>query len=110
MMDGSALRGDAGPEPGWTDFRRAVIIAAEITAAAAVSLAMRGPHGMHAAMMVREAADGLRNVGMQAAEFRHREFNETVIDAEADRRAREILAAAGLVPPPPPGGRHLRAV
>jgi hypothetical protein len=99
-MDGSALRGDTGPEPGWGDVRRAVMMAAEICATAAVSLAGRGPHGVHAALMIRQCADALRDMG---AQLRYVAFDEAVVDAE---RAR-ALADAGLVPPPAP---HLHVV
>jgi hypothetical protein len=97
-MDGSALRGDTGPEPGWGDVRRAVMWYAEICATAAVTLAVRGPHGVHAAMVVRQAADGLRDMG---AQLRYLAFDEAVADAE---RAR-ALAEAGVVP-----ARHLHVV
>jgi hypothetical protein len=82
-----------------------MIIAAEVCAAAAVSVALRGPHGMHAALVVRQAADGLRDI---SAQLRPLAFDEAVIDAERARAADEALAAAGLLPPPPP--RHLRVV
>jgi|HubBroStandDraft_6_1064221.scaffolds.fasta_scaffold00062_2 hypothetical protein len=103
-MDGSALRGDTGPEPGWGDVRRAVMMAAEICATAAVSLAVRGPHAVHAAMMVRQSADALRDMG---GCLRPLAFDEAVIDAERARAADEALGAAGLLPPP---RRHLRVV
>jgi hypothetical protein len=104
-MDGSALRGDTGPEPGWGDVRRAVMWYAEICATAAVSLAVRGPHGVHAAMVARQSADALRDMG---AQLRYLTFSEAVVEAERDRAAGDALAAAGVVPPPP--ARHLRAV
>ncbi len=43
-----------------------------------------------------------------AAVLRALAYGEARIEAEAQRRADEILAAAGLVPPPP--RRHLHAV
>ena len=43
-----------------------------------------------------------------AAALRALAYGEARIEAEAQRRAGEILAAAGLVPPPP--RRHLHAV
>lgn len=104
-MHGSAVRGDDGPEPGWGDVRQAMIMAAEICAAAAVSLAVRGPHGVHAALVVRQSADALRDMG---AQLRYLTFSEAVVEAERDRAAGDALAAAGVVPPPP--ARHLRAV
>lgn len=104
-MDGSALRGDAGHEPEWAEVRQAVMMAAEICATAAVSLAMRGPHGAHAAMMVRQSADAMRDMG---AQLRYLTFSEAVVEAERDRAAGDALAAAGVVPPPSP--RHLHAV
>lgn len=103
-MHGSAVRGDDGPEPGWGDVRQAMIMAAEICATAAVSLAMRGPHGMHAAIMVRQSADALRDMG---AQLRPWAFDEAVVDAERARAAADALADAGVVPPP---ARHLHVV
>ena len=91
--------------PGWGDVRQAVMAAAEACAAAAVSLTVHGTHGAHAALMVSQAADGLRDLG---AQLRGLAFDEAVIEAEAGRRADEIVAAAGVVPPP--RGRRLRAV
>ncbi len=43
-----------------------------------------------------------------AAALRALAYGEARIEAEAQRRAGEILAAAGLAPPPP--RRHLHAV
>jgi hypothetical protein len=103
-MDGSALSGEDGHEPGWGEVRQAMMMAAEICATAAVSLAMRGPHGAHAAMLVRQSADALRDLG---AQLRYAVFDEAVADAERSRAADDALAAAGLVPPQ---ARHLRAV
>jgi hypothetical protein len=104
LVDASAARGDTGPEPGWGDVRRAVMMAAEICATAAVSLAMRGPHGMHAALVVRQSAEALRDMG---AQLRYLAFDEAVVDSERERAAGEALAAAGLVPP---AARHLHVV
>ena len=104
-MDGSALRDGTGPEPGWGDVRRAVMLAAEICANAAVSLTLRGPAAAHAAMLVRQAADGLRDM---SGCLRPLAFDEAVIEAERERAAGEALAAAGLVPLP--RRRHLHSV
>jgi len=79
-------------------------MAAEICATAAVSLAMRGPHGMHAALVVRQSADALRDMGGQ---LRYLAFDEAVVDAERARAAGDALAEAGLVPEP---ARHLHVV
>ena len=80
-------------------------MAAEVCAIAAVSLTVRGPHGAHAALMVSQAAAGLRDIG---AQLRPLAFDEAVIEAERARAAEEALAAAGLAAPP--RGRPLRAV
>lgn len=105
-MADPARRSAAGPaSPGWGDARQAVIRAAEVCACAAVSLALRGPHGAHAAMMIRQAAEGLRDV---SAQLRYLAFDEAVIEAERTRAAGEALAAAGLVPAP--RGRHLHVI
>jgi hypothetical protein len=78
---------------------------AEVCAAAAVVLALRGPHGAHAAQLVSHAAGALRDI---AAQLRPLAFDETIIEAERSRAAEEALKAAGLAPLPRPG--HLRAV
>jgi hypothetical protein len=108
-VDGSAARDEACHEtPGWADFRQKMMVMAEICAGAAVTLALRGPHNMHAALMVHQMADSLRGISLQAAQLRGREFDDAVIEAERSRAVAEALAGAGLVPPP--RGRHLRAV
>jgi hypothetical protein len=91
--------------PGWGDTRQKVMAAAEVCAVAAVSLAVHGPHGAHAAMMLSQAVDRLRDL---SAQMRGLAFDEAVIEAEARRRADEILAAGG--PVPAPRARHLRAI
>ena len=105
-MAASALRGDGDPggKPAWGDVRQAVMIAAEVCATAAVSVAMRGPHGVHAALMIRQCADALRDL---SAQLRPLAFDEAVIEAERSRAAEAALAAAGLLAPPP---RHLHSV
>ncbi len=55
-----------------------------------------------------ERANGLGSPACGAAALRALAYGEARIEAEAQRRAGEILAAAGLVPPPP--RRHLHAV
>lgn len=101
-MAASALRGDGDPAPGWGDVRQAVMIAAEVCATAAVALGLRGPHAVHAALMVRQATDVLRDISMQ---LRPAVLDEAVVEAERSRAAEAALAAHGLVPP-----RHLHSV
>ena len=72
---------------------------AEVCVSAAVALAMRGPHGVHAALAVRQAADALRDA---AARLRYPAFNEAVVDAERSGAAEEARAAHGLAPALPP--------
>ena len=105
-MPECATEGDAGREPGWGDARRAVMTAAEICAAAAVTLSLRGPHGTHAAMMIRQATEVLRDL---SAQLRFPVFSEAVVEAERSRAAEEALRAAG-VPVPAPRGAHLHVV
>lgn len=100
-MDGSALHGETGPEPGWGDVRRAVMSAAEACAAAVAGCA-RGDRG--AVRAAQQAVAALRDA---AGCLRPLAFDEAVIEAERERAAEQALAAAGLVPPP---RRHLHAV
>lgn len=105
-MDGSALRGDADHVPAWADVRAAVMRAAEV-AAVAVTDAMSRPRADWAAVQV--AAEAVAELRYLGGCLRPLAFDEAVIDAEAERRAGAILAAAGLVP----AGRrerHLHAV
>jgi hypothetical protein len=91
--------------PPWGDVRQAVMMYAEVCAAAAACVALRGPHAAHAVAAIRQAAESLRGI---SAQLRPAAFDEAVVEAERSRAAHDALAAAGLVPPP--RGRHLRAV
>lgn len=105
-MAGSAVRYEGAPgSPPWGDVRQALLMWGEVCAAAAVALAMRGPHGVHAALAVREAAGALRDL---SAQLRPVAFDEAVVEAERSRAAGEALTAAGLMPPQRP--RHLHSV
>lgn len=86
MMADPARRSAAGVSPGWGDARRAVIAAAEACAAAVT----RGGDARDAVAVLRELAARLRPM----------EFGEAAVEAQAERRAAEILAAAGPVPAP----------
>lgn len=92
------------------------MLAAEACAVAALGVTMRGPHGVHAAAMIRQASEAWRmtaemwrDVAMRVGELRQAEFNETVVAAERERAAGEALAAAGVVLPAP-RPRHLHSV
>lgn len=104
MDGGGALRDDPGPDPGWGDTRQQVIRAAEACACAA-AMSLRGGGRGPAAVTFGQAVTVLRDL---AEVLRSLAFDEAAVEAEARRRAAELVTAAGLAPPP--ARRHLRAV
>lgn len=103
LMDGSAVRGEPGPEPGWGDVRRAVMRKAEAVADAVAVLCAR-PADRGAVRAVEQATAVLRDA---LGCLRWPVLDEAVVDAERERAAGEALAAAGFVPP---ATRHLHVV
>ena len=91
MADPARGSADSPAAPGWGDVRLRVM--AELGR-------LRDQDGAAA----RDAVAVLRDL---TEVVRRLVFDEAVIEADAARRADEILAAAGL---PAPHGRHLRAV
>ena len=94
-----------GASPGWADIRLAVTWAAQACADAVTALCVRGDPDGAAAQLAEHALAVLAGTGEQ---LRGLEFGEALVEAEAERRAEEMLAAAGMAPPRP--RRHLHAV
>lgn len=109
-MDGCAQRGEGVPGArSWEDVRQrrenarqAVIAAAEVCAAAVITLALRGPHGAHALAIASQAVSALRDAAAQfGAQMRELQLDEATVEWERARAAAEALAAAGIPPPRP---------
>lgn len=103
-MDGPARRGGDSQEPAWHEARRALLRSAEVCAAAAASLALRGGRGTAAAALIRQAIAVMQEA---ADAVRYAVYDEGLAEAAQARAAGEALGAAGLVPPQ---GRHLHPV
>jgi len=99
-VDGSAQRGEGGPEtPSWADVRQAAMTQVERCAAALARLSLRGDRPVLAELHTQNVL--LRDLCAQLTELHDQEFSEAVAELDRARAAAEALTAAGIPTPRP---------